>query len=255
MKRILICTLCIFLLLPCALTVQAEEAVAHVIDEYEVLPWADVMKLEPMLAEASARMGCKVLVATYGSYGQSDRYLGEEYLREWGLSFSDDVILLIITENMAASGDDYYYDLYLYGSGEKRITQDEADTILDTPAVYSAIKSGRLMSGILAFAEVTEAQYANKTVRPSPYATAFPVALILALIIAGVAVSGVKKAYSTKKRSVDYPLDQFASLELTEQSDDFLGSFVTRRVISTGSSGRGGGGGGRGGGRGHAGGR
>ena len=130
MKRILICTLCIFLLLPCALTVQAEEAVAHVIDEYEVLPWADVMELEPMLAAISERMGCRLLVATYESEWESDRYIGEEYMEDMGLSLEDDVVLLIITKNLDSYGDDYYYDLYLYGSGENRITQDEADTIL-----------------------------------------------------------------------------------------------------------------------------
>ena len=257
MKRVLIFTLCLLLLLPCVISVQAEETIPHVTDEYEVLPWADVMELEPMLAEISERMGCRLLVATYESEWESDRYIGEEYLEDMGLSLEDDVVLLIITKNLDSYGDDYYYDLYLYGSAEKRITQDEADVILDTPEVYNAIKSGRLMSGILAFAEVTEAQYANETVRPSPYAMAFPVALLMALVIATVTCVSVKKAYSMKKKSVDYPLDQFAKLELTEESDDFLGSFVTRRVISTGSSGRGGGGGGggRGGGGGHAGGR
>ena len=49
-------------------------------------------------------------------------------------------------------------------------------------------------------------------------------ALLMALVIATVTCVSVKKAYSMKKKSVDYPLDQFAKLELTEESDDFLGS-------------------------------
>jgi hypothetical protein len=54
---------------------------------------------------------------------------------------------------------------------------------------------------------------------------------------------------------VDYPLDQFAKLKLTGESDSFIGSFVTKRVIQSGSGGSRGGGSSHGGGGGHAGGR
>jgi hypothetical protein len=64
----------------------------------------------------------------------------------------------------------------------------------------------------------------------------------------------VYASYKAKKKSVDYPLDQFAKLELTSQDDVFVGSFVTKRVIQS-SGGGGGGGSSRGGGGGHAGGR
>ena len=64
------------------------------------------------------------------------------------------------------------------------------------------------------------------------------------------------EAYKMKKKSVDYPLDRYAKLDLTHQSDRFVREYVTRTYSPRSSGGGGGGGGGRhGGGGGHRGGR
>ena len=130
------------------------------------------------------------------------------------------------------------------------------DEILDHRTVLPVIKSGQIYHGASAFLTVASEKYANEVTLPSPYLSALPVALILGAFVALMICLGIKKSYSTKKRSVDYPLDRFAKLELTEERDEFTGSFVTTRIISSGNGGgRGGSGGGSGGGRGHAGGR
>ncbi len=257
MKRVWIFVLCILLTLPCVLSVQAATVGGeYVTDAYGLLSADEAVGANAFYAFTSERIGCPIYACTYESTDERDRYIGDEFLDDRGLSSGDDVLLLIITKNLDTFGDDYYYDLYLYGAAEKKITLDEVDVILDTPDVYYSLKSGKLLDGILSFAAAAEAQYLNGVDRPNPYLRALPVAFIISAIIAIICCVCVKKAYSMKKKSVDYPLDQFASLELTDQSDTFMGSFVTRRVISSGSrGGSGSGGGGRGGGGGHAGGR
>ena len=60
--------------------------------------------------------------------------------------------------------------------------------------------------------------------------------------------------YRKKKASVDYPLDRYARLELTHESDAFVREYTTR-TYSPRSSGSSGGGSRHGGGGGHRGGR
>ena len=62
------------------------------------------------------------------------------------------------------------------------------------------------------------------------------------------------RAYRKKKATVDYPLDRYARLELTHESDSFVREY-TNRTYSPRSSGGGGGGSRHGGGGGHRGGR
>jgi uncharacterized membrane protein YgcG len=61
----------------------------------------------------------------------------------------------------------------------------------------------------------------------------------------------VVAVYRKKKASVDYPLDRYARLELTHESDSFVREYTTRtyspRSSSGGGSRHGGGGGHRGG--------
>ena len=81
------------------------------------------------------------------------------------------------------------------------------------------------------------------------------VAAIIALAIGIGSCVAVYMAYKKKNASVDYPLERFAQLKLTEDRDEFAGTFVTRRVIQSGSGGGYGGGSAHGGGGGHRGGR
>lgn len=256
MKRCLTVILCV-LLLAAGAALPSAASVPEVVDSGGLFTAEELSALRAAVHEAAAATGCGFSVVTYRSAGAYDSYIGEQYLREYGLSDTDDLVLLIITEE----NDQYYYDLYLYGKGSRRITQAEANAVLDAGSVYGPIKSGRVLDGASSFLSLAAAEYNNRTYERSPYLKALPAALLIALVIGVAACILVKVSYSTKRRSVDYPLDHFAKLELTGQSDRFTGSFVTQRVISHesgrtgGGHGHGSGGSRHGGGSGHAGGR
>ena len=255
------------LLLAAVLTLSAcagAPDVPEVLDSDDLLTPGERSVLESEVRAAADAAGCAFSVVFYRSAGGSDSYLGEDYLEDYGLSDSADLVLLVVTledSGRDLPGDGYYYDLYLYGSASRRILQGEANAILDAGAVYGPLKSGRLAEGTGAFLELAAAEYGNGDYERSPYLRALPVAAVIALAIGGVSCMLVKRSYSVRHRPVEYPLEHFARLELTAQEDRFVGSFVTKRVISSGHGGGGGvhrgghrGGGSRhGGGRGHAG--
>lgn len=73
---------------------------------------------------------------------------------------------------------------------------------------------------------------AVSTLQTSPYLTALPVAIVIAVVIAALAAFLVVRSYSMKHKPVDYPLNEFTKLDLRESADLFTGSQVTSRVIS-----------------------
>ncbi len=169
-------------------------------------------------------------VSDYTIKQKADNFLTNE-----GISTYDDVAMLIITRYQKT----YYYHLFLYGSPDEIIPVKESEYILDYDGVYDNIKSGNLAAGIESFGTVTSKAYHGRV--GASYGIIVTVSAIIALIIGIAACVGVKAKYSMKHRSVDYPLEHFAQMNLTEQSDVFTGSFVTKRVIQS-SSGRSGGG-------------
>ena len=197
--------------------------------------------------------GCSFFVATHKMRTPYDEYWGVEFLQDYGYSEQSNMIILIVTLDRET----YYYDMYTYGNATRKIPDHEVDYILDQPEVFNNIKSGSLEEGISAFLSYSAKAY-DGLVGPF-YIRAFVISLIIALVVGGLVCLAVYNAYKAKKRSVDYPLDRFAKLELNDKQDVFAGSFVTKRVINTNNgSSRGGsfgGGGGRGGGGGHRGGR
>lgn len=67
----------------------------------------------------------------------------------------------------------------------------------------------------------------------SPYLSALPFAILLAVAAAALAAFFIVRSYSMKHKPVDYPLSEFTKLNLTEKSDLFAGKSVTSRVIQT----------------------
>lgn len=163
---------------------------------------------------------------------------------------SRDLIVLTVTY----TGTAYYYDLFTYEGADRGLSDWEVDAILDAPDVYSNLKGGNICDGLLSFVEETSSYLDPIVDRPEGfYLTSqkvlvfLGISLAVALICCGIVVA----RYKMKLKPTNYPLDKFAKLELTEQSDIFTGSFVTKRRVSSSSSG------GRSGGRsgGHRGGR
>ena len=192
---------------------------------------------------------CAFYIATHESMYNDLSYVGNDFLYEHGLTYSGNIVLLVITLDHGT----YYYDMYTYGNATDRISDKEVDYILDHDDVFDNLKGGELEEGASAFVTLSAKAY-NGRVGVS-YLTIGIVSFLIALVIGIIACVGVKSAYSMKKKSVDYPLHKFAKMELTEHQDVFTGSFVTKRIIESNSGSRGGGGGGRGGGGGHRGGR
>ena len=249
MKHALIMILCI-LLLSVGTVLPLAAAAPDLVDDGELLTADERAALREAVQRANSATGCTFSVVTVQGRDADDTRQGERFLREYGLSESDHLVLLVIMEQ----GGEYYYNLYLYGDGFRRITSDEAQELLDASDVFYPIKSGRISEGVSAFLQHAADAYNNRSVVKSPYLSALPVALVIAVVIAVASCLLVKRHYSVKHRSVDYPLDHFARLELTEQSDQFIGSFVTTRVISS-EHGHGRGGSGHRGGRSSSGGR
>ena len=254
MKRIFCCTLsCVFLLTLLIRPAFAKGAGgSFVFDDGALLSEDAEQELSDLAEQASERTDCDFYIATYKSNLYIDDYLGIEFLREHRLSEYSNIVLLVITKDRGT----FFYDLYLYGDAERKFAQSEIDLILDDDdEVYDNIKSGDLESGIEAFLKIATAAYEGQI--GGYYLKLFLISLAFALFFAFITCFSVYKAYTAKRRSVDYPLERYAKIELTEKDDVFVGSFVTSRVIRTNNGGYGGGGGSspHGGGRGHAGGR
>ena len=161
-----------------------------------------------------------------------------------GISTSGDVIILIIERDYSEN----YYELFIYGDPDSKITIEESDRILDDSAVYDNIKYGDVGKGVLRFIELTETAYRG-TLQESVLKTVV-ISAVLALIIAAIPTIIIVIKYKRKLKSASYPLEHYAMLNLNsaECSDFFIGSFVTRTRINTSSGSNSGGGGGFGGG-------
>ena len=161
-----------------------------------------------------------------------------------GISTSGDVIILIIEKDYSEN----YYELFIYGEPDSRITVDESDRILDDPEVYDNIKFGSVDAGVLRFIGLTETAYGG--VLQESFIRTLVISIILAVIIAAIPTIIIVVKYKRKLKSASYPLERYASLSLNEGecSDFFIGSFVTKTRINTSSGSHSGGGGGRSGG-------
>lgn len=237
-----------FAILPVGAETQIPE---YVFDRAGLLDSEAVIGLTVQIDQLRAGMNCNFFVATHEMKTSYDEYWGEDFLREHGLSKSSNIILLIVTLDRGT----YYYDLYTWGDATRKIPHHEVDYILDQPQVYDNIKSGELEAGVSAFLRYSKEAYCG-LVGPF-YIKLAVISLLFALIVGFAVCASVYRSYTVKKRSVDYPLEQFAKMELTHKEDVFAGSFVTTRVIrsNNGSSGGGFSGSGHGGGGGHRGGR
>lgn len=252
MKKILsVLMLCVLLCGVLALGTSAEEertgdGLTGVIDASELLNELEEQEINEALAKASEEMGIPICAYVFEYVGRE--VWGEDYLAARGLSENDDLILMIVTVRRF----EINYDLYTYGDAYFKINEKEVDYILDDNDVYYNIKDGRIAEGLCAYAALASEAYVGRL------GVSWVLILIVALVIGAIAgfisVKSISASYKRKNPSQSYPLDRFAKLELTHESDREIGKFVTTTIVSTG--GRGGHGGSRsGGGGGHRGGR
>ena len=249
MKRMrLICAVLLICLLVagvCAVPAWgASDGETLVYDRAGFLTDEEIASLTARARQAEEETGTRFLIATTGSM-----LWGQDLMSEIGRSQSESTVILIVTRG--SWDDEYYYDLYTYGKADRKIKDSEANAMLD--AVYADIKGGRLAAGLTMYLDMMQDALAFN------WTAGILLGLIAGVCTGGICVGVVVFRYRSKVRSQIYPLDRYARLDLTERSDSFQGSFVSKTALprSTGGSGRSGGGrtGGRGGGGGHRGGR
>lgn len=263
MKRIvrILSVILLALLMICAIPVGAQseqelypDYLAEVQDVDDLLTDDEEFLINASLELAREKAGipiCAYVFSSQYTYSGYEKYWGDDFLAEHGLRDDVSLVLLVVTVKQFETN----YDIYTYGDAYQKINQKEIDYILDDSRVYDNLKGGEIAEGLCAYAELSAQAYAGRL------GISWVLILIVALIIGGIAggasVGGIWASYKKKNPSTSYPLDRFATLDLTHSHDREVGKFVTTTIISSGGhGGRGGGGGGRsGGGGGHRGGR
>ena len=230
-----------------ALSAAAESG--RVYDPSGMLTVSEAANLGTLLDELSAEYDVELYLATYVADDRYDDFYGDDYCtRVRNLKGTDAVLLVVTYEEF---NNTYYYNMYTYGEANYAINQKEVNYILDTYDVYYNLKDGNVYEGAVAFFEMSAEAFTGRV--GAPMGVIVVISAIISLIIAFGVRAAVVAVYKKKKASVDYPLDRYATLELTHESDSFVREYTTRTYVprSGGSSG----GGRHGGGGGHRGGR
>ena len=230
------------------LPLSAAESV-RVYDPSHMLSASEAADLTALLDRLSAENGVEMYLATYLADGPYDDFYGDDYCHRVKDIEDTDAVLLVVTYERL--NDTYYYDMYTYGEANYAISQKEVNYILDDYDVYDNLKGGHVYDGCEAFFTLSAEAFTGRV------GMAWSVIILLsAAISVGIAFAvrgAVIAVYRKKKASVDYPLDRYARLELTHESDSFVREYTTRtyspRSSGSGGGSRHGGGGGHRGGR------
>ena len=245
---VLLCALLVSVLSLGASAQTYPDYLANVIDKDNQLDDAQEQEINAALAEAREAAGIPICVYVCAT-NYSESYWGEDFLAEYGLSRNTDLVLLVVERTPF----DINYYMYTYGDAYYQINQKEIDYILDDSTVYYNIKGGDLATGICEFAALSAEAYTGRL--GVSWGLILIGALIIGCIAGGIGVSSISASYKRKNPSQSYPLDRFATLELTKKQDRVVSKFVTHTIISSGGRGGHGGRPGGGGGGGYRGGR
>ena len=241
----------ILLCLAVCLTLPLSAAESErVYDPAKMLNATESAQMAALLDRLSAEHGVELYLATYQADGPYDDFYGDDYCHRVKDIEGTDAILLVVTYERL--NDTYYYDMYTYGEANYAVNSKEVNYILDDSDVYNNLKNGSVYAGCEAFFTLSAQAFTGRV------GMAWGIIIFLAAAISiGIAFAvrgAVVASYRKKHASVDYPLDRYARLELTHESDAFVREYTTRSYSPRSSSG-GGGGSRHGGGGGHRGGR
>ena len=224
----------------------------RVYDPDGLLSASETDNLTERLNDLSAEHGVELYLATYVADNRFDDFYGDDYCVSVKDLRGEDAVLLVVT--LELSNRTFYYNMYTYGEANYAISQKEVDYILDSRGVYNNLKSGYLADGAASFFDQSAKAFTGRV--GVSWSLLIIISAFIALLISLAVCAGVVSAYKRKRAAVDYPLDRYAKLDLTHQSDRFVREYVTRTYSPRSNGGGGGGGGGRhGGGGGHRGGR
>ena len=230
----------------------------RVYDPSDMLNATETAELTALLNRLSTEHGVEMYLATYHAKSYGDKYIGDDYCDTVRDLNGKDAVLLVVTYDPLDPFEsyDYFYNMYTYGKADSaispKISQKEVNYILDDSDVYGNLKNGYICEGCEAFFPLSAQAFTGRV--GVAWSVIILVSAAISAVIALVVRGSVVAAYRRKKASVDYPLDRFAKLELTHESDAYVREYTTRSC-SPRSSGGGGGGSRHGGGGGHRGGR
>lgn len=226
---------CLALVFSIICSANTDDSVERLSDKNNYISSAESAELERKLQSAEEKTGVAFRVYVYkysSSVGYVDMY---SYEREMGESF-ENLVLLVVSYEYGT----YYYELFTKGIADTEISDKEANKILDNDNVYDNIKAGMLYEGISAFVELSE-KAVTGNLRNSFKSVLIPSLVISILVAVGVVVFVVLR-YRKKLHSVSYPLEKYATLDLSIANDNFIHKTVTSvRVNSSNDSSRGGG--------------
>ena len=241
----------ILLCLAVCLTLPLSAAESErVYDPAKMLNATESAQMAALLDRLSAEHGVELYLATYLADGPHDDFYGDDYCHRVKDIEGTDAILLVVTYERL--NDTYYYDMYTYGEANHAVNSKEVNYILDDSDVYNNLKNGYVYVGCEAFFTLSAQAFTGRV--GMAWGIVIFVAAAISVGIAFAVRGAVVASYRKKHASVDYPLDRFAKLELTHESDAFVREYTTR-TYSPRSSGSSGGGSRHGGGGGHRGGR
>ena len=202
----------------------------HVVDQAELLTSKERAKLDDLLDSYIEKTGMDlVVVTTDDAGGKTAEEYADDFYDENGYGIGKDnsgALLLIDMDNRM---------IWISTTGEMidRLTDSKIDSVID--AGYDDLVDGDYDECLTACVQKL-GKYARGRYIAAWEAVA---ALILGLAAAFMTGRTVKANYKVKKNHAIYPYREKSNFALTANSDAFVNTFVTTRVIasSSGSSG------------------
>ena len=201
-----------------------------IVDESGFISPANKKIISEALINATEKTKIEFRVFVYDYNVENNLIDMYDYEDMVGEHFSDLVLLIVSYEY-----GEYYYELFTKGAANEKISDKEADKILDNKEVYESIKSGDLTGGILKYISLAKTAVSG-TLRNS-FADVFLPSLVISLSVAAIAVIAVYAVYKRKQHSPSYPLEKYARLDLNVSHDTFVTKTVSRVRVSDSSSG------------------
>ena len=237
MKKKLFAILSVLLILSAVFSIPCSaQANNAVYDNAGIFTDEQKASLNNLANEFFNKNGCSVYIVTApDTYYE---YWGEDFIYE-NNGVGKNSVILILSCNRTND-----YDLYTYGKPARMISNSEARSILDDPEIFNNIKYNddyysASQRFIYVSAQACEVNYLGAVLFGVIFALIIAIAVFVTIII----------LYNKKQRSEKYPLNRYARLELYRTNEFFMGSFITKKYLSSprGGSGSGGGSGHRGG--------
>ncbi len=218
----------VWLILVSCFAIPSFAADHYLMDDAALLSPDERAEVEEKLHSVSAEIGMDVLICTTNDLGgkSTEEYADDAVDYEYG-SVSDGILLLFCP-------DAGLWHVSTLGKGIKTFSDSAIDSIFDS--IRSGLKRGDYAASFERFADEVKAEYQDKAALFHVNFVSIGVPLVVALIIAWVIVHSMKGQLKSARfhNAGQYLVP--GSLNLTQQTDLYLYSNVTRTRIERESS-------------------